>query len=357
VVKFDEAGVPTVSDFTVYPMPGTKGELSREEFFDTIAAYLLPVYDRSDRIGFCFSFPTEILPCVDGRILNLNKEVRVRGISGAVIGENLAKSFAKMGRPGPKKLAVLNDTAAALLCGMTSSGGRLYGGYVGFILGTGTNTCYIERNGRIRKAPTLLSKPGCTLVNLESGGYGKAPRGLMDERMDAKTATPGDHKLEKMVSGAYQGALMMEILRQGALDGLFSPDFCRRLDQIGSLAAKELDEFCDFPSGDNTLAVCAQDERDRLTVFYLIDAISERTARLVSINLGAVLTKTGSGANPRFPACVCAEGTTFYKSRLFRKKLDYCVRTELNDRMGLYCEFVKRENATLTGTAAAGLSV
>ncbi|NTV91207.1 MAG: hexokinase, partial [Clostridiales bacterium] len=44
-----------------------------------------------------------------------------------------------------------------------------------------------------------------------------------------------------------------------------------------------------------------------------------------------------------------------YKAKLFRGKLDYYVREFMNKQEGIYCEFLKAENATLVGTAIAGL--
>ena len=90
-------------------------------------------------------------------------------------------------------------------------------------------------------------------------------------------------------------------------------------------------------------------------LYYLIDGVIERAAKFVAVNLAAIMQKTGKGKNPLKPVCITAEGTTFYKSKLFRDKLNYYVRTYLNDELNIYCEFVKAENATLIGTAIAGL--
>jgi hexokinase len=76
----------------------------------------------------------------------------------------------------------------------------------------------------------------------------------------------------------------------------------------------------------------------------------------VTVNLSAVMLKRSKGTNPCIPVCISAEGTTFYKSKLFRNKLEYNIRTYLNDKKGVYCEFVKADNATLIGTAIAGLA-
>lgn len=37
------------------------------------------------------------------------------------------------------------------------------------------------------------------------------------------------------------------------------------------------------------------------------------------------------GENPFRPACITGDGSTFYKSKMFRKKLDYYVKQYIND--------------------------
>lgn len=40
---FDRERRPVIENFKSYPMPGTRGEISREEFFKTMAQYIKPV--------------------------------------------------------------------------------------------------------------------------------------------------------------------------------------------------------------------------------------------------------------------------------------------------------------------------
>ena len=54
---------------------------------------------------------------------------------------------------------------------------------------------------------------------------------------------------------------------------------------------------------------------------YLRRAL-ERAARLVCCNLAAVLEQADLGRSIHRPACVVAEGSTFYKGYLFRRKLE-----------------------------------
>jgi len=358
VIHFDENKKPVTEDFKLYPMPGTNGEISKQEFFDTMADYIQPVLHRSNKISFCFSYPAEILPNRDGRLIKFSKEVKVRDTEGEMLGRNLLDVFKKRGYTDEKSIIVLNDTVATLLAGKAASPGREFDGFVGFILGTGTNICYSEKCENISKVPELTGRRGSMLVNTESGAYNKAPRGQLDLEFDRTTVNPGDFAFEKTISGAYQGGLILTVIRKAADEGIFSPEFAAELNKINMLASKQIDDFLYYPYGGNILAECCAksgNDEDRTCLFYLIDDIFERIAKFVTFSLTAVLAKTGSGLNPCKPACITADGSTFYKSKLFRSKLEYYIKTYTNDTKGIYCEFVKVDNGTLIGTAIAGL--
>lgn len=232
VVSFDKNKKPIMEYFKLYSMPGTTGELSKEEFFRTIADYLLPVIDRSEKIGFCFSYPIEILPNKDGKLIGFTKEVKVKNVKGEEIGANLLRVLKKMGYAADKKIVLLNDTVATLLGGKAALPEREFDSSIGFILGTGTNTCYLEENSNIRNALHLCAQPGTTIINIESGGYGKAIRGSLDKSFDSTTGDPGKQQFEKMIAGAYQGGLIFEVIRKACEEGLLSQQFANNLSNI-----------------------------------------------------------------------------------------------------------------------------
>ena len=358
VVYFDSNKKPVIEDFKMYSMPGIKGEISKDEFFDTIAEYVIPVINKSSKIGFCFSYPTEILPSKDGRLIKFSKEIKARGVDGELIGANLLEALKKRGYTEEKNIVLLNDSVATLLGGRASYPDRVFDSYIGFILGTGTNTCYIEKTANISKIPEFKNADGSMIINLESGNYSMAPRGQIDIEFDSGTVNPGGYVFEKTISGAYQGGIMLAVIRKAAEEGLFSEAFKEKLLAVKELSSKEIDDFLYYPYGSSILAsCCSRDENgdDHRTLYFIIDAIIERAAKFVTFNLTAVMMKTGKGADPCAPICITADGSTFYKSKLFRTKLDYYVKTFTNDRKHLYCEFVKAENGTLIGTAIAGL--
>lgn len=361
VAHFDENKNPVIEDYNLYTMPGANGEISKDEFYKTVAEYISPVIDKSDKISFCFSYPTEILPNKDGILVQMSKQVKVKGLVGDVIGDNLIKTIKDMGFEGDKKIILLNDTVATLLGGMASYPDRVFDSYIGFILGTGTNTCYIEENRNIKKIEDLALKDGSMIINVESGGFNKIPRGFMDLEFDKQTVDPGEYAFEKMLSGRYQGVLITAVIKKAVSDGLLSEEFSDRFSEINEVSLREIDEFLYYPYSQNKLSKCCSAKSpgaktdDRLVLYYLIDSIVERAAKLVTANFASILIKTGKGKNPCRPVCITAEGSTFYKSKLFRNKLDYYVKNYMNDEKGLYCEFAKVDNATLIGTLIAGL--
>lgn len=347
---------PVIEDYNVYPMPGSRGEISREEFFRTVAEYMKPVITRSKKIGFCFSYATEILPNKDGKLLQFSKEVRVRDMIGELIGENLINTLKEMGYPYDKKIVLLNDTVATLLGGKASYPDRVFDSYIGFILGTGTNTCYMEENSNIKKSPHIAAAEGSMIINIESGGYGKAHKSMIDIEFDNGTINPGEYTFEKMISGRYLGELFFTVVRKAALEGLFTDYFTCRIKSVDFITTREMNDFLHYPYAGNKLSECCQaGSDDHIILYYLIDSIIERAARLVTVNLASIMMKTGKGKNPCEPVCITADGSTFYKLKLFRSKLEYYIKKFLNEEQNLYCEFVKAENVTLIGTAIAGL--
>ena len=130
--------------------------------------------------------------------------------------------MAKRLDPAPSKITVVNDTVATLLAGKAIEKGVRYSAYLGFILGTGTNVAYIEKNENITK---LKDAPaGAMAINTESGGFNKIAQSKFDEAMDKKTADCGNQRFEKMISGAYLGRIGLEVFKAAAREGFFSED-------------------------------------------------------------------------------------------------------------------------------------
>jgi hexokinase len=259
LVRFTSAGRLEMEKVISGLMPGLDREVSKKEFFDIMSAYIKPLAEKSDRIGFCFSYPTEIFPDKDGRLLQFCKEVQAPEVIGQIIGKSLLEA---LGTPH-KKIVLLNDTVATLLAGKSASYGRDYDSFMGYILGTGTNTCYIENNRSILKNPEL--DPGKSMIiNVESGNFGKAPRTDLDISFDNTTMNPGNYTFEKMFSGGYFGGLCLFVLKTASNEGLFSVPGTEMLNNIAELTAEEANSYISADKTNNNILVkCFSNEGDR----------------------------------------------------------------------------------------------
>jgi hexokinase len=357
-VTFTRAGAAQIADFEVYPMPGIAAEVGKDEFFGTMAGYVRRIASKSPNIGFCFSYPIEMFPSKDGRALYFSKEIKAPEAAGQMIGENMGQALNRLGFSESKHFVLLNDTVATLLAGRAEASGRRYDSYIGFILGTGTNTAYVEQNKNIKKARDLDASHS-QIINVESGGFGKAPRGRIDKAFDKASVSPGVNTFEKMISGAYIGPLCLVTAFAAAKAGLFSPAAAQKLADTTVATTKDISSFLSCPEGgDNTVSKALIDatEDDIATMYYLVDALVERAAKLTAINLTSACLKSGKGLNPCRPICIVAEGTTFYRLKFLRPKVEYYLKQYLVEKKHVHYEVVNVDNATLIGAAIAGLT-
>lgn len=355
LVEFTKDMQVQISDFDKKQMPGIKEELSKETFFNTMVDYTKEVASKGTDVGFCFSYPTEISKDKDGTLLRWSKEVKAPEVVGEKIGANLIKGL-KLIDGKDRKVVILNDTVATLLGGQGISSHRAFDGYMGFIFGTGTNVCYIEEVSQISK----IDNDGLEhtmIVNTESGAYNKLPRGVIDEAFDQTTNNPGDYQFEKMVSGRYLGPITLEVLHAAARDGLVSENCAQALLEMKEAELIDVNHFIYDPyDASNSFVKTIYIEEDRSSIYQIIDALIERAAKVCAIKLSAMILKTGAGSNPCKPVAIVAEGTTFYKLKQYREKLDRYMREYLTEENHRYYEFLKGEDLNLIGTAIAALS-
>ncbi|MGL6174937.1 MAG: hexokinase family protein [Cellulosilyticaceae bacterium] len=354
-VEFDQDMQVHINDFAKYQMPGIQEELSKEAFFKTMVEYTQEVAIKATDIGFCFSYPVEINKDKDGTLLRWSKEVKAPEVVGEKIGANLVEGLKKVDGK-ERKVVILNDTVATLLGGKGITSHRKFDGYIGFIFGTGTNACYIEEKRNITKVAEL-EQNGSMIINAESGAYNKLPRGVIDEAFDQTTNNPGDYQFEKMVSGRYLGPITLRVLQAGVNEGLFSEGCGKALEQMVDAQLIDLNNFMYDPyDQSNLFSKLVGIESDRTNLYLIVEAMIERAAKLCAIKLSGMILKTGKGTNPCCPVAIVAEGTTFYKLKGYKEKLDRYMREYLSQQNHTYYEFLKGDDLNLIGTATAALS-
>jgi hexokinase len=356
VVSFDASGRPVIEDLARHRMPGVDEELSKEEFFRMMAGFVLPYAGRADRIGFCFSYAVEMMPDKDGKLLHFSKEIKAPGVTGQVIGGNLRLALAQGGFRDPPSIVLLNDTVATLLTGRNTLPGRRFDGFIGLVCGTGINAAYVESNANIGKIPGL-DPSGSQIINTESGSFG-GTFGKVDDEYDSTTAVPGKYRHEKAISGAYLSALCLFTAQRAARAGCLSAEAERELEKVPSLSGRELNDFLLYPDGDNPLgAVCGRvPTEDARALYRLCDALVERAAALVAMNLCALVLKTDRGQDPRYPICITADGTTFWQLRSFRVRVESHMRGFLAGKNERAWEITSVDDAPLLGAAIAALT-
>lgn len=185
-------------DGRVMPVEGT-------EFFafqaERIRALGLPL---GLPLGYCFSYPAQVDPQGDARLLYWTKGIQVRGVEGQRVGRALRHA---LGVEGVVK--VLNDTVAALLGGVVLAQADFQQS-IGLIVGTGTNMATFLPGERLTKLSTPWQ--GEMAVNLESGNFSPPHLSAWDDQLDQVSDNPGRQRFEKAVSGYYLPKLLQRML-------------------------------------------------------------------------------------------------------------------------------------------------
>ncbi|MBR2939928.1 MAG: hexokinase [Kiritimatiellae bacterium] len=347
---------PAIREKQNQPMPGTKGEVGVDEFYNAFAGEVKRLEGKASvkKVGWCFSYPAEATPELDAKLVRWTKNIEAPGIVGQYVGKELLK------RTGGESIAIVNDTVATLLAAKAVEGDKTYSSYLGFILGTGTNTAYVEKNANIVKLPGL-DAAGTMIINAESGGFSKLARSTFDEAADQKTGNPGFNFLEKMIAGAFLGGVGLEIYKAAAKAGMFSAKAAQVIGGLGSLETMDFDNFCASFRKEgrvNPLDEIFADADDAKMARRLGIPVFERAAVLTAIHLAAFCIKSGEGADASAPIAINADGSTYYKTRAI--PFAETVKKELDDMLVKrrnihYCITPQVEDAPMVGAAIAAM--
>ncbi len=341
--KFSEDGTFHTEKVSRYLMPGVERELEAQEFFDILADYILPFTGITKDIVISFAYRAKILPNIDCEIIEITKEVKVRNAGGKQLGKEVCASLAKKGAPGCN-IIVINDSVATALAGKAERLNDGYGSFTGTILGTGSNSCYIEY---VRNIPKLgMGGDGVMVINTEAGSYDKIPRSDIDIAYDNSMQNPGIGVFEKMTSGGYLGGLCDYTLRTAAREGVFQNGFApdKTIDTI------DVNDF--LTDGAGVLGDYFQAEADMAAAREILLNIVIRAGRLLALQMAAVAVKAAK-ENDR--VCMTIEGTTYEKMYGLKKEALTVLLTYL-DSIGIKADVISVELAVLKGCAIAGLS-
>ena len=347
---------PTIEDKMNQPMPGAKSDVTEDEFYGAFAEGLKRVAPKATvkKYGWCFSYNCDATPELDAKLNCWTKGIRAPMIVGQYVGKELLK------RLGGGEIAIVNDTVATLLAAKATEGDKTYSSYLGFILGTGTNTAYVEKNRNIVKLQGL-DPSGSMIINAESGSFDKLAQSNFDKAMDQKTQDPGHNPLEKMIAGGYLGGVGLELYKAAAKAGLFSAKAASAIGGIGALETMDLDNFCAAfkkEGRDNPLDAIFADPDDAKMARRLGIPVFERAAVLTAIHLAAFCITSGEGADDSAPIAINADGSTYYKTCAIpfadtvKKELDDMLVQRRNIH---YCITPRVADAPMVGAAIAAM--
>ncbi|MDR2901112.1 MAG: hexokinase [Treponema sp.] len=370
LVHFDENGKTIAEGTRKTHMPGTKGLVTAEKFFDEIAELIMPLLEKAknlEGIGFCFSYPMEMTKDSDGILLGFSKEVDAPDVIGKAIGAGLREALAKRGAKVPERIVLLNDTVATLLSGLAEippndrkhESEEVYkvenGPVIGFILGTGLNIAYPEK-----EIPKInFSSSQAQVVVCETGDFATRYMGILDKEYDKTTKNPNSYTFEKATAGAYLGPLTHFIIKQAIRDKVLSFEKSDEMFALPTLQTRDVNEFMHDPlTGKGPIGgLFGHDERDALTSFvYLTSIITKRAGIFAGTAIAASIDRISSGYDPMVPVRVAVEGTTYVIYKGLRETLESNLHMLLNANGPRSYVISPVEQASLFGAAVAALS-
>jgi len=378
------------------PMPGRtttnphhpqRTTTTAADFYRILVNHLAPHAHKFEVIGFCFSYPAEIAldeqtGDIDGRLTHWTKEVVIDDMVGTRVGRGLVEALAErtQGRKR-KRVVVLNDTVACLLAGLSQGKDKEMdaSSYVGFILGTGTNTSYVQRNAGIAKLQgmgTAVDPDATQVVNVESGGFSAFSRSPIDVELDKGPDEPrdealagldhrgaegsGTHMFEKAISGQYLGTIALALLHKLASQHpqAFSEGGRAAIRKMGTLTNAHASNFCRgdrAPDQVGGLASEALSASDRDVVRTVYQAVVDRAALFAAVNILAAVIKSGEGRDAARPVCVTIDGTTYERTCGLKENVQERLARMARER-GLHVRCIAVEEAPLVGAAIAALT-
>ncbi len=343
-IVWNENGTVTIDNLRKYSMPGVTEAISKDKFFEVLAKLIEPYLTSADSIGISFAHETRIRPNLDGEVVALAKEVRIKGIEGSLLGAGLKEALLRMGHHGIQ-VAVTNDPVAAAVSGILSPRSEHnVSRCIGLILGTGTNSCYCEKRANITKLDNEEENNTTQMfINVESGNYSLIPASEVDivfaQQSNDKTVT-----LEKMIGGRYFGGLYYYALKFAVEKGLFSTLFKQYFYRQNEWSTAEVSHLARY--GCQAAPVLQSDREIMIAIYSLL---IQRAGKLVALQIAGAAVLDGGGRNSHSPLRVVVEGTTFYNLAGLKEYTLYLLSNWLQDRMGIYTELLNIDNAVLKG--------
>ncbi|NXA46288.1 HXK3 protein, partial [Nothocercus julius] len=355
VVHVEQDGVHMASEIYAIPLAIMQG--TGEALFDHIIDCITDFQQKQGLtgqvlpLGFTFSFPCQQLGLDKAVLLSWTKGFSASGCVGRDVVQMLREAAQRKQHSGLDVVAVVNDTVGTMMsCGYDDPSCE-----IGLIVGTGTNTCYMEE---MQNVGTAEGDEGRMCINMEWGAFGD--NGCLDDiftdfdrMVDEKTINPGKQRFEKLISGMYLGEIVRYILlalveRRILFRGKPSPKLqTRDIFQTKFLSTIEMPGGCPSRAGgaDGLCRACSDglalrqvrgvlheleldaSFEDSVLVREVCQAVSLRAAQLCAAGLAAVAEKMRESRGlAQLAVTVGVDGTLYKMHPRFSQHLQRTLR-------------------------------
>ncbi|XP_066447431.1 hexokinase-3 [Eleutherodactylus coqui] len=347
-------------DNEVYGIPEEIMSGTGEKLFDHVAECLgrflekRKIKDKIFPLGFTFSFPCQQSQLDKSVLISWTKGFSCSGVEGQDVVQLLKDAVHRRGDFKVDVIAIVNDTVGTMM----SCGYKDHSCEVGFIVGTGTNVCYMEDMGNVE---AVEGDEGKMCINVEWGALGD-DGGLRDieteydQQIDKASHAPGKQRFDKMTSGMYMGEIVRQILIKLANKGLlFGGVTTSQLLAKEAIQTKDVSEIENDDSGlSNAKALLTSlglnpTEQDCVLVKCVCSAVSTRSAKLCAAGLAAVANRIKNNHHdPMGPITVGVDGSVYKTNPKFAEHLHQTLKKLVPD---CQIKFLVSEDGSGKGTA------
>ncbi|XP_007542666.2 hexokinase-2-like [Poecilia formosa] len=282
-------------------------------------------------LGFSFSFPCDHKSLYKCFLTKWTKGFKCSGVERKDVAKLLREAIGRKGGLNIHPIVMVNDVVATMMSCEDENC------QIGMIIGTGTNACYMEE---MKNVGTEDGEEGQLCINTEWGGFGdddslKDFLTEFDKNLDNESDNPGEHIVEKMISGKYLGEIVWRVLlelkeKKLLFEGSVS-DNLRKKDTFETRFISEIeDEKNGLENADKILSDLdlKVNSTDPSLVKMVCDTISSRSARLCAAALVTIANRIRTNRGlPHLKITVGMDGTVYKKHPNFSEKLKEALRT------------------------------
>ncbi|CAG2058913.1 unnamed protein product, partial [Timema podura] len=353
VVDLDEGKFEMESKIYAIPLEKMTGRVN--ELFDHIATCLSDfihekkLHDQNLPLGFTFNFPVRQVSLDSAIIQRFTKGFNIVDGEGEDVVELLKSALDRRQDIKVNVCAVLNDTVGTLMsCAWKNQTCK-----IGLIIGTGTNTCYVERVENVEMFESKTNK-SYVIINTENPAFGEDGKlefvlTEFDKEVDSNSINKGltdvsyicqqnylvdmaakvyeksgtyNFVYEKMISSMYLGELVrlivLKLIKENEMFGgnssdLFNTQYLFDTKYMSEIESEEAGKWEKMSMILIGLDMGHGNEQDFVNLRYIVEVLSQRAAALVSACMVALINKMDFN-----PVTIGVDGTLYKQHPNFR---------------------------------------